>query len=96
MVAGVIVFETGRIFGGDGSFYYVGHYDYTPRDQSISGEVTVKRHASFAPFIFPGHDEGCVQCSGQFGEPTMILTGHLVQNPRQRIAVHCRHLDNLP
>ena len=43
--AGVVVFETGRIFGGDGNFYYLGHYDYNTRDQTISGEVAVIRHA---------------------------------------------------
>jgi hypothetical protein len=26
----------------------------------------------------------------------MILTGHLIQAPQQRIAVHCRHLVDLP
>ena len=100
--AGVIIFETNRIFGGVICFYYVGHYTYNPRDQTISGEAEVIRHtagfpgAPFVPFIFPGHDGGRVQLSGRVAEPEMILTGHLVQDPQKRIAVHCRHLANLP
>jgi hypothetical protein len=93
---GVIVFETGRIFGGDASFYHVGNFTYNPRDQRISGEVEVVRHAMHAPFIFVGYDGGRVRLSGQFSEPEMILTGHLVQDPRQTIEVHCRHLVDLP
>jgi glyoxylase-like metal-dependent hydrolase (beta-lactamase superfamily II) len=94
--SGVIVFETGRIFGGDTSFYYIGQYAYNPRDQTISGDVEVVRHGLLQPFIFPGHDGGRVRLSGQVAEPEMILTGHLVQDPQQRIAVHCRHLHDLP
>jgi T3SS negative regulator,GrlR len=94
--SGVIVFETGRIFGGDTSFYYLGRYSYNPRDQTLSGEVEVVRHSAFQHFIFPGFDGGRVQLRGQVAEPEMILTGHLTQDPQQRIAVHCRHLANLP
>jgi hypothetical protein len=93
---GVIVFETNRIFGGDTCFYYVGHFDYNLRDQTIAGEVEVIRHAVGLPFIFPGHDGGRIQLSGRVAEPEMTLTGHLVHDPQQRIAVHCRHLHDLP
>jgi T3SS negative regulator,GrlR len=94
--SGVIVFETNRLFGGDTSFYYVGHYDHNRRDQTISGEVEVTRHGSLQRFLFPGWDGGRVRLSGQLSEPEMILTGHLVEDPQQRIAVHCRHLHDLP
>jgi glyoxylase-like metal-dependent hydrolase (beta-lactamase superfamily II) len=94
--SGVIVFETGRIFGGDTAFYYVGHFDYNRRDQRISGEVNVVRHRPGLPFVFPGHDGGKIQLSGPVSEPTMILSGHLVQDPQQAIAVVCRHLVDLP
>jgi hypothetical protein len=94
--AGVIVFETGRLFGGDTSFYYVGRYEYNTRDQTITGEVEVVRHVNFQRFIFPDRDGGHIRVSGRFSEPNMTLTGHLVEDPRQRIEVHCRHLVDLP
>jgi hypothetical protein len=94
--SGVVVFETGRIFGGDTSFYFIGRYDYNPRDQTISGEVEVTRHAPGLPFIIPRREGGHYQFSGHVAEPTMILTGRLVEDPRQTMAVHCRHLHDLP
>jgi hypothetical protein len=94
--AGVIVFETRRIFGGDSCFYYVGHYDYNTRDHTISGEVEVTRHTPGAPFIVPGRDGGRFQLNGHVDQPTMILTGHLAEDPQQPIGVHCQHLQDLP
>jgi hypothetical protein len=49
---GVLVFETGRIFGGDTCFYYVGRFTYNQRDQTIAGDVEVSRHAPGLPFVF--------------------------------------------
>jgi hypothetical protein len=94
--SGVVVFETGRVFGGDTAFYYVGHYTYTPHNQIVSGEVEVTRHAPGLPFIIPGHEGGHYQFTGRVVQPTMTLTGHLVEDPQQRIVVHCRHLHDLP
>ena len=94
--AGVIVFETERIFGGDTCFYYVGHYTYDPRAQTITGEVEVTRHTPGFPFVFPSQEGGRVRLRGQLSEPIMSLTGYLVQDPHQTIEVHCRHLADLP
>lgn len=41
--AGVVVFETGRIFGGDTSMYYIG--DYEVNNGSLSGNIRVRIHA---------------------------------------------------
>jgi hypothetical protein len=94
--AGVIVFETNRIFGGDTCFYYIGHFTYNVRDQTVSGEVEVKRHAPGLPFIFPPYNEGTVILQGTVSTPTMMLTGHLAGDPSQAIAVHCTKLAALP
>jgi hypothetical protein len=94
--AGVIVFETGRILGGDSCFYYTGRYSYNPRDQTLSGEIKVIRHAPGLELIFPGFDRGTVRFSGPVAEPTMVLTGHLVEDVTQTIEVRCQHLEDLP
>ena len=36
---GVVVLETGRVFGGDGSFYYVGTFE--PTSHGLSAEVRI-------------------------------------------------------
>ena len=39
---GVIIFKTGRVFGGDSSFYYLG--EYTLEDGEFTCHVQVRRH----------------------------------------------------
>jgi hypothetical protein len=92
--AGVIIFETGRVFGGDSGFYIVGNYRV--KDGTITGEVEVQRHTPGVPLIFPGLDGGRMQFTGPIATPTMILTGNLVQYPTQRIAVQFTRLAELP
>jgi hypothetical protein len=83
--AGVVIFETGRVFGGDASFYWVG--SYSVRGGAITGEVDVRCHREGLPFIFPGLDGGRVRFTGSIASPTMLLTGSLVNNPTQQIVV---------
>lgn len=40
--AGVIVFETERIFGGDSSMYYIGSYEV--KNGKLTGEARVRVH----------------------------------------------------
>jgi hypothetical protein len=92
--AGVVIFETGRVFGGDTSFYWVGNYRV--KDSTITGEVEVCRHTQGLPFIFPGLDGGRIQFTGQIASPTMVLTGNLTGYPNQQIAVQFTRLADLP
>ena len=92
--AGVIVFETGRLFGGDSSFYFLG--TYTVENGFLSGEVEVTRHAELSQFIFPRFDSGTIKLSGPMTEPHMTLTGHLAPDTRQHIAVICTRRTDLP
>jgi hypothetical protein len=92
--AGVVIFETNRVFGGDTYFYWVGNYSV--KDGMITGEVDVRRHMEGVPFIFPGLDGGRVKFTGSIASPTMLLTGNLVSNPTQQIAVQFTRLAELP
>jgi T3SS negative regulator,GrlR len=92
--AGVVIFETGRVFGGDSYFYWVG--SYSVGDGTITGEVDVRRHMEGLPFIFPGLEGGRVRFTGPINSPTMLLTGSLVNNPTQQIAVQFTRLAELP
>ena len=46
----MVVFETGRVFGGDTSFFYIGSYELT--QTRVSGRVRVKRHSESLPSVF--------------------------------------------
>jgi len=39
---GVAVFETGRIFGGDGGTYYIGQYEI--KGNKLGGKITITRY----------------------------------------------------
>jgi hypothetical protein len=92
--ARVVIFETGRVFGGDSYFYWVG--SYRVKDGTITGEVDVSRHMEGVPFIFPGLDGGRVRFSGPITSPTMRLTGSLASDPTQQIVVQFNRLAELP
>jgi T3SS negative regulator,GrlR len=92
--AGVVIFETGRVFGGDSSFYWVGTYHV--KDGTLTGEVDVHRHMEGLPFIFPEIDGGRIRFTGQIASPTMRLTGSLVNDPAHQIAVQFTRLAELP
>jgi hypothetical protein len=89
-VQGLLCLKTGRYTAETRAFIISGASLYNQRDQTLTGEVNVVRHAPGLPFIFASHDGGKVRLSGQVTEPIMTLTGHLVQDPQQTIAVVCR------
>lgn len=49
--AGVMVFDTNRLFGGDSAFCWVGTYELN--DGTLTGRAQVHRHAEGLPAIFP-------------------------------------------
>lgn len=48
--AGILILETGRAFGGDTSFAYVGSYDVGAG--GVSGKLRVSRHSPGLPSIY--------------------------------------------
>lgn len=47
---GVIVLETGRIFGGDSSYYYVG--TYTVKENLLNASARIVKHNDLLPNVF--------------------------------------------
>ena len=62
--AGILVLETERIFGGDTSFYYLGHY--TVKDGHLIGTATVKRYSPYLPSVFPEIEDFQLEIDGTF------------------------------
>jgi hypothetical protein len=90
--AGVVVFETGRLFGGDPDYIYLGKYDVTRDGQKITCEVDVQNYSGRLSSIFGGlahfklKIEGDVPKSEAIG--SMIqASGHLDGNPTFQIAL---------
>ncbi len=92
--AGVAIFETGRIFGGDSNYYYVGKFDL---DGDVAHGIVEVTHYNGPPnTVFGPANRIQVVVSGQVQVPIMDLHGHLVGNPNQKIIIRCTKRAELP
>ena len=94
---GVVVLETGRVFGGDSGWYYRGNYEMDREQLKASIEVT---HYGGPLLLVVGHPPG--------SEPFEIeITGHRISNSRilatgevkgtgQKISFEMRRIAELP
>ncbi len=89
-VGGVIVLETGRIFGGDSAYYYIG--DYQAQGDAVTARIAVEHYEGplgdafgtpLKSFTIQGHFQrnGNVM-TGEFWrpqQPAMKLPGRLMR-----------------
>jgi hypothetical protein len=92
--SGVVVFETGRIFGGDSLYYYIG--DYVVSVNTVRGKVEVIHYSGPPLNIFGLIDRMTLQYEGQIRGDTMEATGIDPTNPQRRVTMQFRRLANLP
>lgn len=92
---GVIVFDTGRIWGGDASYYYIG----TGRaDNSgiVQAEIQVTHYNGPPSSIFGPLEKFTVRLKGKVEAPVMLLQGVLEEAPERKIAIRCTRRAELP
>ena len=82
---GVAIFETGRIFGGDSSFVYVG--DYTLEHGVLRVNVKCTNDRGSLPSIFGNIKEFNLRLEGQPEHREFILQGHMVEDQTKKIGV---------
>lgn len=92
--AGVVVFETNRIFGGDGYYYYVGNVEVI--NEIVNAEVEVTHHSGPRNAIFGALDKFKVKLSGKLQTPVMELHGYLVENPNMKMSARLTWRVELP
>jgi hypothetical protein len=98
---GVVVFETGRLFGGDPDYIYLGKYDLTPDKQKLTCDVDVQNYSGKLNSIFGGlakfklRIEGSVPKSDAAGT-IMQASGHLDGNQAFQIALTLTKRAQLP
>jgi len=92
--ARVVVFETGRVFGGDAQYYYLGHCEV--RDGTLHAEIEITHHAGQPSTVFGPAKKARLILSGKVQEPVMDLRGHLAGNPTQIIHVRCTKREEVP
>ena len=92
---GVVMFKTGRVLGGDGSFYFLG--DFSVRDGTVSGKVGITQYNRLSPSVFGGNcPRFDLTFAGRIGDKKMRLYGHLADDPSMRITVNCVRRAELP
>lgn len=92
--AGVVVFETGRIFGGDASYYYVGNYKVT--NGIVVAEIKVVNYRGQPTSIFGPIMEFNLRVSGTIQSPSFKVEGQMVENPALHIHIHLTRRAELP
>jgi hypothetical protein len=91
--SGVIVFEGGRIFGGDGSYYYLG--DYVVEGSTVSAKVVVTHYAGAPTGVLGPMHKGTLEFNGQITGDTMRGAGVTLGQPQMHLTISCRRLENL-
>jgi hypothetical protein len=96
--AGVVVLETERVLGGDGSFTYIGKYSIA--SGVVRARVDVKRYNDMATTsVFPGLSEFTLNVEGKFDRDApnrMICSGSIVDQPNRQIVIEFTRRAELP
>lgn len=93
--AGVVIFETGRIFGGDAQYYYTGKYNL--ENGVLDANVTVNCYSEGFGSIFGTDEQNFeLKIQGKVEAPTMIAVGYRVDNSSMRIQLRLTKRAELP
>lgn len=91
---GVVVLETGRVFGGDSSFVYIGSYKV--ENGILKAEVKCTNDRELLKSIFGDIKEFNLRLEGQPQHTEFILQGYMVEEPSMKIGVKFTRRAELP
>jgi len=92
--SGVVIFETGRVFGGDSTFYYVG--DYEVRNNEIEGLISITNYSGNNHSVIGSGNNFNIRLKGPIKSPKMELAGHRVDAPDVKVIVSLIRRAELP
>lgn len=91
---GVAVLETGRVFGGDSNYFYVG--SYSPDREWLSVDITVTHFAGDSTSVFGTAKTLKLVLKGKPAREGFDLLGHIQDDRTQEIAIHLIRRAELP
>ncbi|MEX2575286.1 MAG: GrlR family regulatory protein [Halofilum sp. (in: g-proteobacteria)] len=91
---GVVIFESGRVFGGDHGYYYLG--TYAVGNDRINADLHVRRHWRGNHSVFGNRDHFGLHLEGPIGEQQMSVSGYLTDDPSREITVYLTRQADLP
>lgn len=92
--AGVAVFESGRVYGGDGQYYYVGTYEV--KDSHVSARIAVNHYSGTPYSVFGMRESFAIVAAGDIGQRHMEVRGHLEDDKNMEIAIRLTRRAELP
>lgn len=92
---GIVVFEAGRIFGGDRALIYTGEYGIT--QNVVRARAHVERYASTPGIVSVfGFNEFTLRVNGPYDEKRMTLSGLVGEDPHRAISMKLVRRAELP
>jgi hypothetical protein len=92
---GIVVLETGRVFGGDSSMIYVG--SFKADDKVIRFDINVKKYAHVPGMAsVVGLDSFNLKVSGTPAREGFLLSGHVVEDPSRTMTIKVTRRAELP
>ena len=91
--AGIVVLETGRVFGGDSSFYCTGNYRVD--NEIVFATIRVRRHTPGLQSIF-GMDDVTLTVRAPLTDAEMWLDGAPQHAPHVHVVACLKRLEELP
>lgn len=92
--SGVVIFETGRIFGGDAQYYYTGTYEM--KNGALIGDLDVVHYSGNPWSVFGTLNKFSLRVSGRPKEKTFDVEGSLNQDPSKKILIRLTKRAELP
>ena len=77
--SGIAVFETGRVLGGDATYYYVGNYKV--KDNVVTANIKVTHYAGPLDNVFGPLKEVNLTVSGEIGHDSFVVSGTAKEAP---------------
>ncbi len=101
MGRGIAIFETGRVYGGDASFYYLGTCEAKhgaingEAAMVVEGKVRIIHYAGTPLSVIGFRDDFELEIRGKLETPHMRLIGQVVDDPSKYIIIKCTKRQNL-
>lgn len=92
---GVVVFETGRVFGGDSTMIYVGSFKV--ENGVIHSNINIKKYANVPGMVsVVGFNDFNLEVTGTPAQNEMLLSGYVVEDPSRKITIKAVRRAELP
>jgi hypothetical protein len=92
---GIVVFETGRIFGGDSAMIYTGSYKII--NGIVEADVHVDTYAAVPGMVSSvGFSTFDLKVTGAPANDKLVLSGHVVQDPSRKMTITAIRRAELP